>query len=94
MILCKLLASRNITTPSPSKNQSTPTRLAQKSEAGWQGQVTAREVAKRARAHQLHVSNEVVRVSPVYQPPSLNHHQRMLMPQAAAWDVVDMALAS
>ena len=51
--------------------------------------MTAREVAKRARAQQLHVSNEVVRVSSVYQPPSFSR-QRTRMPPAATWDIVDM----
>lgn len=32
-------------------------------EAHWNGQVTAREVAKKAKAHQLQVSDTVVRVS-------------------------------
>lgn len=32
-------------------------------EAHWSGQVTAREVAKKAKAHQLQVSDTVVRVS-------------------------------
>eukprot|EP00903_Cladosiphon_okamuranus_P019584 g18012.t1 len=52
---------RNATSP-PSKKQSTPTGLARKAEACWQGQMTAREVARKVKAHHLHVSNEVVRI--------------------------------
>eukprot|EP00752_Nemacystus_decipiens_P002249 g2131.t1 len=54
---------RNSATAPPSQKQGTLTGLAQTPEAGWQGQVTAREVAKRARAHQRHVSNKVVRLA-------------------------------
>lgn len=62
-----LLPSRHTATPSPSKKPSALTGLAQKAQADWQGQVTAREVAKKARARQLRVSNEVVRVSLFHQ---------------------------
>lgn len=35
-----------------------------KAEVSWNGEVTAREVAKKSKAHQLQVSDNVVRVSP------------------------------
>lgn len=39
-------------------------RSAYKAEVTWNGEVTAREVAKKSKAHQLRVSDNVVRVSP------------------------------
>lgn len=53
------------TSPSFVKNQNTPAieRGKKVEQADWKGQVTAREVAKKAKAQQLRISNTVVRVS-------------------------------
>lgn len=65
MQLCLIFFVCSDTSPSSVKNQNTPAieRGKKTEQADWKGQVTAREVAKKAKAQRLRISNTVVRVS-------------------------------